>query len=290
MDKIGRNDLCWCNSGMKYKNCHSIFDDRLLAYSRKGCIIPTRNLIKTKEQIDGIRESGKINIAVLNFISEKICVGMSTEEIDLLVYEKTVALGGYPAPLNFEGFPKSACTSINNEVCHGIPSNQLFLKEGDIVNIDVSTLYKDYYSDSSRMFCIGNISEDRQRLVNIAKQSIEVGLTQVKPWNFLGDMGQAIHGFVSSKGYSVVKEIGGHGVGLDFHEEPFVSYVSKKGTEMVLAPGMVFTIEPMINMGSPDVFVDRKNGWTVYTLDGKDSAQWEVTVAVTEDGYEILAY
>ena len=199
-------------------------------------------------------------------------------------------MGGVPAPLNYEGFPKSVCTSINNEVCHGIPSKDIILKDGDIVNVDVSTNLNGYYSDSSRMFCIGNVSEENKALVKAAKDCIYEGLKQVKPWGFLGDMGQAVNDFIKSKGYSVVREVGGHGIGLEFHEDPWVSYVSKKGTEMLMVPGMIFTIEPMINMGDADIYVDEENGWTIYTRDGKPSAQWEIQVLVTDDGYEIISY
>lgn len=288
--KLGRNDLCWCGSGKKYKVCHAAFDDKIADYRRQGHMVPTHDIIKTKEQIDGIRKSGKVNIAVLDYVAEHIKAGMSTEEIDQLVYNKTKELGGIPAPLGFEGFPKSVCTSINSQVCHGIPSEDDILKDGDIVNIDVSTIVDGYYSDSSRMFCIGNVSEEKRKLVEVTKECITLGLEQVKPWNFLGDMGQAIHDHAKKNGYSIVKEIGGHGVGLEFHEEPFVSYITKKGTEMLMVPGMVFTIEPMVNMGTDQIYVDDANDWTVYTDDGMPSAQWEVTVAVTEDGYEILAY
>jgi methionyl aminopeptidase len=290
LKKIGRNDLCWCGSGIKYKKCHESFDEKLSWYKAQDCIIPPRKIIKNPEQIIGVRESGKINIAVLDFISEQLHIGMSTEQIDLLIYEKTVDLGGIPATLNFEGFPKSVCTSINDQVCHGIPSNDVLLKDGDIINIDVSTIYNGFFSDSSRMFCIGNVSPEKKKLVDVAKECIELGLAQIKPWGFLGDMGQAVHEHAISNGYTVVQEIGGHGIGLQFHEEPWVSYVSKKGTEMLLVPGMVFTIEPMVNMGTDEIFVDNNDGWTVYTADGMPSAQWEVMVLVTNNGYEMLAY
>ena len=290
MLKLGRNDLCWCQSGRKYKKCHSDFDSRLEEYARRGAVIPPRRIIKNAEQIEGIRESCKVNIAVLDYISGKIKEGVSTEEIDRWVYEQTTRLHGIPAPLNYEGFPKSVCTSVNDQVCHGIPSENDILKEGDIINIDVSTIYNGYFSDSSRMFCIGAVSPEKKRLVDTAKQCLEIGLTEVRPWGFLGDMGQAIHNFAKENGCSIVREIGGHGVGLEFHEEPWVSYVSKKGTEMLMVPGMCFTIEPMVNMGRPDVFVDADNDWTVYTDDGLPSAQWEIQVLITEDGYEILAW
>lgn len=290
LKRVGRNDLCWCGSGIKYKKCHESFDEKLSWYKTQGFITPPREIIKNPEQIIGLRESGKINIAVLDFISEQLYVGMTTEQINLLIYEKTVALGGIPATLNFEGFPKSVCISINNQVCHGIPSSDVLLKDGDIVNIDVSTKYNGFFSDSSRMFCIGNVSHEKKKLVDVAKECIELGLAQIKPWGFLGDMGQAVHEHAISNGYTVVQEIGGHGIGLQFHEEPWISYVSKKGTEMLLVPGMVFTIEPMVNMGTDKIFVDNNDGWTVYTADGMPSAQWEVMVLVTNDGYEILAY
>lgn len=290
MEKPGRNDLCWCHSGKKYKKCHWDFDCKLEEYQHKGAQIPLHSMIKNQEQIDGIRESGKINIAILDYISENIRAGITTEQIDKWVYEQTRMRNGIPAPLNFEGFPKSVCTSVNDQVCHGIPSPDVVLREGDIINVDVSTIYNGYFSDSSRMFCIGQVPEEKKRLVEVTKESLNVGLSQVKPWGFLGDMGQAIHDFARENGYSVVKEIGGHGVGLEFHEEPWVSYVSKRGTQMLMVPGMIFTIEPMINMGSDAIYTDEEDGWTVYTEDGKPSAQWEIQVLITEDGYEILAY
>jgi len=290
LHKIGRNELCWCGSGKKYKACHNLFDIKLESYYLKGAILPSRELIKNEQQILRIKESAKINIAVLDYISQNICAGITTEQIDRWVYEQTVLRGAIPATLNYEGFPKSVCTSINDQVCHGIPSPDAILKEGDIINVDVSTNYKGYFSDSSRMFCIGNVSTEKKRLVEISRQCISVGLEQVKPWGFLGDIGQAIHDFAKANDYSVVREIGGHGIGLEFHEEPWVSYVSKKGTEMLMVPGMIFTIEPMINMGSAEVFIDEQDDWTVYTADGKPSAQWEIQVLVTEEGYEVLAY
>lgn len=288
--KLDRNDRCWCGSGKKYKVCHEAFDDKVLRYQIGGHIIPDRDMLKTKEQIEGIRESSKINIAVLDYVARHIREGMTTEEIDRMVYEETTRLGGIPAPLHFDGYPKSVCTSINEQVCHGIPSEDVVLKNGDIVNVDASTIYKGYFSDSSRMFCIGEVSEEAARLVHVAKECMEKGIEQVKPWNFLGDMAEAVHNHALKNGCSVVRDIGGHGIGLEFHEEPFVSYVTQKGTEMLMVPGMVFTIEPMVNLGTDEIYIDDGNGWTAYTEDGKLSAQWEVTVLVTEDGHEILTY
>ena len=290
MQKIGRNDPCWCGSGHKYKNCHMDFDVKLSEYRHKGSKVPSHAMIKNPEQIAAIRESAKINVSVLDYVAEHICAGISTEQIDLWVYEQTTHRGGIPAPLNYEGFPKSVCTSVNDQVCHGIPSADVILKDGDIINVDVSTIYKGYYSDSSRMFCIGEVSPEKKRLVEVTKQSIDEGLKHVKPWGHLGDMGQAIHDYATANGYTVVREIGGHGIGLEFHEDPWVSFVSKKGTEMLMVPGMIFTIEPMINMGKADIFVDAENDWTVYTDDGMPSAQWEIQVLITEDGYEILSW
>lgn len=290
MEKPGRNDPCWCGSGKKYKKCHIDFDEKIEEFEGAGHIVPSHEILKNAEQIEKIKESAKINIAVLDYVAEHIKAGISTAEIDKWVYDITTKMSGVPAPLNFEGFPKSVCTSINNEVCHGIPSEDVIIKDGDIINVDVSTNLNGYFSDSSRMFCIGNVSEENRRLVEETKNAVYEGLKQVKPWGFLGDMGQAVNDYVKSKGYSVVREVGGHGIGLEFHEDPWVSYISKKGTEMLMVPGMIFTIEPMVNAGKPDIFVDEDNGWTIYTEDNSMSAQWEIQVLVTEDGYEIIAY
>jgi len=290
MEKLGRNDKCWCGSGKKYKNCHMTIDEKIHCYELQGHIVPDRDILKTPEQIEGIRISSKINIAVLDAVEKMIGPGVSTEEIDKLVYDMTTEMGGIPAPLNYNGFPKSVCTSINEVVCHGIPSSDVILKEGDIVNVDVSTIYNGYFSDSSRMFCIGKVDAEKEKLVRVARECINLGLEQVKPWNFLGDMAQVINDHAKANGYSVVVDIGGHGIGLEFHEEPFVSYVTRKGTEMLMVPGMVFTIEPMVNAGTCEIEIDEADGWTVYTADRKPSAQWEVTVAVTDDGYEVLTW
>ncbi len=290
MHIINRNSPCWCGSGQKYKKCHYDFDQKLALYKRQGHMIPDHSMIKSPEQIQKIKESAKINIAVLDYVAEHIKEGTTTEEINQWVHTQTIKYGALPAPLNFEGFPKSVCTSINEEVCHGIPSSDIVLKDGDIINVDCSTNLNGYFSDSSRMFLIGQVSEQKTRLVEITRQCMYLGLEQVKPWNFLGDMGQAVNDFATQNGYQVVREIGGHGVGLEFHEDPWVSYVSTKGTEMLMVPGMVFTIEPMINMGTWEIVTDEKNGWTIRTADKKPSAQWEIQVLVTEDGHEVLAY
>ena len=191
--------------------------------------------------------------------------------------------------MNYEGFPKSCCTSINNEVCHGIPSEDIILKDGDIINVDVSTIKDGYFSDASRMYMVGQVSEEAKNLVEVTKECLNAGLDQVKPWGHIGDIGAAIQEYAESRGYSVVTMFGGHGIGNEFHEEPFVSHVGRRDTGMLMVPGMVFTIEPMINIGKPQVYVDKKNGWTSYTKDGSLSAQWEHQILVTEDGYEIIS-
>lgn len=288
--KIERNDPCWCGSGKKYKTCHMAMDNKIHQYELQGHIVPTHDLLKSEKDIQGIKESSRINMAVLDAVGEMIKAGISTQDIDDLVDKMTREMGGIPAPLNYDGFPKSVCTSINEVVCHGIPDSDRILQEGDIINVDVSTIYKGYFSDSSRMYIIGETTPEKRKLVEVTKECVELGIKEVKPWAFLGDMADVINRHAKENGYSVVVEIGGHGVGLEFHEEPFVSYITKPGTEMLMVPGMVFTIEPMINMGTSEIYTDEDDGWTVYTDDGLPSAQWEVTVLVTEDGCEVITW
>ena len=286
--KFGRNDMCWCGSGKKYKSCHLSFDERLAVLASEGKMVPTHEMIKNKEQIEGIREAGKLNTEILDMISEYVREGISTGEIDRRIHEYTIAHGGIPAPLGFEGYPKSVCTSIDDVVCHGIPDENRVLQSGEIVNVDVTTILNGYYGDASRMYCIGEVSEEKRRLVRVAKECLDLGLDAVKPWGYLGDVGYAIQTHAQENGYTIVVEIGGHGGGLDFHEEPWVSHIGQPGTDIVLVPGMIFTIEPMVNMGLADVWQDEEDGWTIRTDDGLPSAQWEYTVLVTEQGSEIL--
>ncbi|NFI94453.1 methionyl aminopeptidase [Clostridium botulinum] len=284
-----RNAKCWCGSGLKYKRCHLEFDEKLESLKLKGEIVPPREVIKSPEDIEGIRKSSEVNNGVLDLVASKIKAGMSTLDIDKLVYDYTVEHSAIPAPLNFEGFPKSVCTSINNEVCHGIPDEKIILKDGDIVNVDVSTILNGYYSDASRMFMIGEVSEDAKKLVEVAKECMEAGIKAIKPWGHLGDIGAACQEVAHKNGYTIVRALGGHGVGNEFHEEPFVPHIGEKGTDMILVPGMVLTVEPMVNAGGYDVYVDAENEWTIYTEDDSLSAQWEHTVLITETGVEILA-
>ncbi|MDD6195141.1 MAG: methionyl aminopeptidase [Lachnospiraceae bacterium] len=288
--KIGRNDPCWCGSGRKYKQCHEALDRKIESFAREGHIVPSHDIIKTPQQIAGIRESAKINMACLDEVAAHIGPGMSTQEIDDIVVEVTRKMGGIAAPLNYDGFPKSVCTSVNDQVCHGIPSKDVILQEGDIVNVDCSTILDGYYSDSSRMFCIGEVSPEKRKLVEVAKECVDLGLKEVKPWGFMGDIGAVVCEHAAANGYTVVREIGGHGCGLEFHEDPWIGYHTKRGEEMLLVPGMTFTIEPMINAGTQKIYTDQENGWEVYTLDGEPSAQWEYQVLVTETGVEILTY
>ena len=265
-------------------------DKRILYMQDHGHLVPTRELIKTPEQIEGIRRSGVVNTGVLDLVAQEIKEGMTTAAIDKLVYDYTMDHGAIPAPLNYEGFPKSVCTSINEVVCHGIPSEKEILRDGDIINVDVSTILDGYYSDASRMFMIGNVSPEKRRLVEVTKECLEIGREAAKPFGFVGDIGHAIQKHAEKNGYSVVRDLCGHGVGLAFHEEPEVCHFGRKGTGMLLVPGMVFTIEPMINMGTWQVFIDEADGWTVVTEDELPSAQWEHTFVMTENGLEVLTY
>lgn len=262
--------------------------DKLIELGEKGEIVPDKSLLKTPKQIEAIKKCATLNTAILDHVAKHICAGMSTADIDQLVFDYTTQHGGIPAPLGYEGFPKSVCTSLNNEICHGIPDENVILQDGDIINVDVSTILDGYFSDASRMFAIGEVSERAKNLLKVTEECVELGLAAAKPWGHLGDIAHAINSHAQKHGYSVVEDIGGHGIGLEFHEEPFVSYVAPKGTEMVLVPGMMFTIEPMINEGSPDFFIDEDNGWTVYTEDDGLSAQIEYMVLVTETGIEVL--
>lgn len=270
------------------KNYSDEVEDRIQQLKREGVRLPQRHLLRTEEQLAGIRESAKINTALLDCIAEHIHEGMSTAEIDHLVYAFTTDHGAIPAPFLYEGFPKSVCTSINDVVCHGIPSPTEFLRSGDIVNVDVSTIYKGYFSDASRMFLIGEVSPEMRRLVEVTRECRDIGVQMAQPWTRLGDIGAAIQEHAEKNGYSVVRDLCGHGVGIKFHEEPDVEHFGKRGTGMMIVPGMTFTIEPMINMGRYDVFIDEADGWTVCTEDGLPSAQWESMILITETGNEVL--
>lgn len=268
-------------------------DQKIMEWQAKGKIVPTRDLIKTHEQIEGIRQAGVLNTAVLDLVAEKIHEGMSTLEIDQLVYDFTTKHGGVPAPLHYEGFPNSCCTSVNDVVCHGIPSADDILIEGDIINVDCTTILNGYYADASRMFVIGKTTPERQRLVDVAWDCLKAGEKVCQqPYVFVGDIGNAVAKLAHANGYTVVRDLCGHGVGVEFHEEPDVVHYGRKGTGMLLVPGMTFTIEPMINEGDWEVCGDAEDPteWIVLTEDGTDSAQWEHTYLMTENGVEILTH
>ena len=260
----------------------------LQQYKRQGVKLPMKNIIRTEEQLSGIRESAAINTALLDYLAEHIREGMPTSEIDHMVYAFTTDHDAIPADFLYEGYPKSVCTSVNEVVCHGIPSPKQILKSGDIVNVDVSTIYKGYYSDASRMFMIGEVKPEVRRLVEVARECRDLGIQAAQPWARLGDIGAVIQQHAEKNGYSVVREYCGHGCGIKFHEEPTVEHVGRRGSGMLLVPGMTFTIEPMINMGSKEIYIDEADGWTVLTDDGLPSAQWESQVLITETGNEIL--
>lgn len=283
-----RNSLCWCGSGKKYKQCHEAFDEKYEELKKLGKKMPDRTLVKNNKDIMEIKKSAKINTGVLDHVAKHIKIGMSTEEINQLVHDYTTSHGAIPAPLNYGGFPKSVCTSINDQVCHGIPSSNIILQAGDIINVDVSTIYHNYFSDASRMFMLGDVSKTASDLVAFSKQCLEIGIAAAKPWGCIGDIGAAIYMHAKTHGYEVVRDFAGHGIGKQFHEDPTISHVGIKNTGMVLVPGMTFTIEPMINIGGYEIFVDAKDNWTAYTSDGSLSAQWENMLLVTEHGIEIL--
>jgi methionyl aminopeptidase len=243
--------------------------------------------IKTEAEIEKMRIAGRLAAEVLEMIGPHVVPGITTNELNNICHDYIVnAQNATPAPLNYRGFPKSICTSVNQQVCHGIPGEKK-LKSGDIVNIDITVIKDDYHGDTSKMFCVGEVSPHAKRLVKITQESMYLGIQQVKPGATLGDIGQAIQKHAESNRYSIVREFCGHGIGKAFHEDPQVLHYGKAGTGEVLQPGMIFTIEPMVNLGKRHVKI-LSDGWTVVTKDRSLSAQWEHTVLVTADGYEIL--
>ncbi len=240
-----------------------------------------------------MREACRVTATILDEVGEIIRPGMSTEEINSFVHRRTVELGAIPSPLNYKGFPKSVCVSPNDVICHGIPAPFVILKEGDIVNIDVTSFKNGFHGDSSRMFFVGGeaaCTPEARELVYATREALMVGIREVRPGKRVGDIGAAIQQFIkeTKRGYGIVKEYTGHGLGREFHEAPQVVHVGKRGTGDALKPGMTFTIEPMINAGSAKTALSKVDGWTVRTADGSLSAQWEHTVLVTDAGHEIM--
>ena len=247
-------------------------------------------IIKTKKQIEGIRRSSQLASQTLNYITPFVKEGISTEKINQLIHQYTIEHGAQPAPLNYHGFPKSVCTSVNDVVCHGIPSPKQILKSGDILNIDVTTILNGYYGDTSRMFLIGQVSPKAKLLVTRTKKAMLMAIEKLKPGRYLNDcVGKVIEPYIKKFGYSTVRDLCGHGVGLKFHEEPNVFHFDIGHRDVLLKPGMILTVEPMINASSSwRVRTDPRDGWTIRTIDGALSAQWEHTILITNKGHEIL--
>jgi methionyl aminopeptidase len=282
---VGRNEPCWCGSGQKYKKCHLAEDLK----KENGGAVAANPLLKNPQQLAGMRRAGAFNGELMDYIRPSVKEGVSTEELNTLVHEYTVKHGHVPACLGYRGFPKSLCTSINNVVCHGIPSPREVLKNGDIVNIDLTTIVDGYYGDSSETFFIGDVSADVRHLVAVTAEAMLRGIAAVAPGKPLTVIAEAIEPYVKSQGCSVVQQYTGHGIGRKFHENFTVyHHVTRESDRTIMLPGMTFTIEPMINAGDYRVVTDRKDGWTVRTKDGSLSAQFEHTVAVTETGVEVL--
>ncbi len=264
--------------------------DYIAKMREAGYRMPSARMIKSKEQIEGCREAGRINSLVLDAVEREIKIGMTTADIDDIVVSETRRLGGKPATLGYEGFPRSVCTSKNNVVCHGIPSKRDIIREGDIINVDCTTVYEGYYGDASRMYTFGQLSPITERLVRVTREAVDIAIAHIKPYeSHLSDIGHYISSHVRKNGFSVVREIGGHGVGLAMHEDPFVCHTGILGRGMLLVPGMIFTVEPMINQGKASFYIDPIDGWTVYTKDGGLSAQIEHEVLITDSGVEILS-
>ncbi len=284
--KVGRNDACPCGSGKKFKNCcmgrSSPPPDALKKIYQKRYNIR----LKTPSDIEKIRRAGQLVLATFKEVEAVLRPGLVTEEINSIVHDYTVRHGAVPAPLNYRGFPKSVCVSVNEVICHGIPGPRE-LKDGDIVNIDITSILDGYYADANKTYFIGTPGEDAQKIVRVARTCLKEGLAMIRPGNCIGDIGWAIQQYAESQGCSVVREFVGHGVGLQFHEAPQVPHFGRKNTGVPLAPGMVFTVEPMINLGGHALRI-LADKWTAVTADGSLSAQFEQTVLVTENGYESM--
>jgi len=244
--------------------------------------------IKDRSEITKMRNAGKLAARVLDYIAPYVTEGQSTGNLNDLCHDYIISNGAIPAPLNYHGYPKSICTSVNNIVCHGIPDKDQILKSGDIVNVDITVILDGYFGDTSSTFMIGNVSESARLLVERTENAMYRGIEAVKPDAYLYEVGRAIEKYISKIGYSIVREYGGHGIGNEFHEDPHVYHFYTTLNKIRLKPGMCFTVEPMINEGRYEVITSKKDGWTVKTKDNSLSAQFEHTVLVTEQGYEIL--
>ncbi len=285
--KIHRNDPCPCGSGLKYKKC-CLGNHKPAEGVAIGELYRKRYGIRLKDpvQVEGIRRAGVLAIQTLDLVESQIRAGVTTDELNSIVHEFTIKNGAVPAPLNYRGYPKSVCISVNDVICHGIPGKKA-LKKGDIVNVDVTPILNGFYADVNKTFYVGTPEEDAKKIVNVARECLNRGMKMVRPGNRVGDIGWAIQQYAEGQGCSVVREFVGHGVGLDFHEPPQIPHYGRKGEGIPLVAGMVFTIEPMINFGAKDLKV-LEDEWTAVTLDGALSAQFEQTILVTEEGFESL--
>jgi methionyl aminopeptidase len=243
--------------------------------------------IKSAREVELMRATSKLAAQTLEYIAPFVVPGASTEELNRLCHDYIIQHGAYPSPLNYHGFPKSVCTSLNEVICHGIPSAQDILKDGDILNIDVTTYLNKFHGDTNKTFLVGSVAPHIKKLVEVTYECMRAGIAQVRPGGHIGDIGAAIQEIAHSHGYSVVEDYCGHGIGREFHEAPQVVHVGKKGTGPEMKPGMTFTIEPMINLGAKEGKL-LKDGWTVVTRDKKWSAQFEHTILVTPEGHDIL--
>jgi len=286
-EKVGRNDPCPCGSGLKFKKCCLGKEQNPESANIKDLYFQKYKIqLKENKDIEGIRKAGRLALDTLDMVESKIRAGIITDEINALVHEFTISNGAIPAPLNYRGFPKSVCISINDVICHGIPGDRV-LNDGDIVNVDVTPILDGYFADVNKTFFIGTPAADAQKIASVARESLKKGMSMVQPGNTIGDIGWAIQAYAEGEGCSVVREFVGHGVGIEFHEPPQVPHYGRKGDGLLLVPGMVFTIEPMINLGKSSLRILEDN-WTAVTADGSLSAQFEQTILVTEDGYESL--
>jgi len=284
--KVGRNDPCPCGSGLKYKKCCLNKDMQESKRTKELYYQKYRIRLKNRDDIEGIKRAGRLALDTLDLVESEIRPGITTDEINTLIHEFTVKNRATPGPLNYRGFPKSACVSINEEICHGIPGDRV-LKQGDIANVDVTPILNGYFADVSKTYFVGKPDANAQKIVRVAQESLKVGMSMVRSGNTIGDIGWAIQNYAEGEGCSVVREFVGHGVGLKFHEPPQVPHFGREGEGIIMVPGMIFTIEPMINLGKKDLRILDDN-WTAMTEDGSLSAQFEQTILVTHDGFESL--
>lgn len=285
---ISRNDLCWCGSGKKWKKCHYPQKPRIIEDLRADYLKKYGIILKTDEEIEGIRRSCKLAAEILKKTAARVKAGVTTEELDSYAHKLHTEAGAIPAPLGYGSppFPKSICTSLNDEICHGIPG-PITLKVGDFLNIDVSCILEGYFGDCSMMVAIGKLDKEKENVMEVSRQCLYKAIEILKPGVMLYEIGDVIEGWATSHGCSVVDQFVGHGVGIEFHEPPQVPH-HRNEMKIPLAAGMTFTIEPMINAGVREGYIDSQNQWTAYTKDGKPSAQWEHTLLITPNGHEIL--